>query len=194
MFRLFVGIPLPAPVRDRLGGLCSGLPGARWVAPECMHVTLRFIGEVGGRDAEDVHDALARIRSSAFALTVAGIGCFESGRKVRTLWAGIAKEERLSRLHEKVETAVVRAGLEPDRRKFKAHVTLARFKNGGSPRIGPFIESNNTFATAPFAVDHFTLFRSFLGREGPHYEALADYPLDRQKSADAPAGAAADYS
>lgn len=191
MFRLFVGIPLPESVRDRLAGLCSGLPGARWVAPESMHVTLRFIGEVSGGDAEDVHEALSRIQSSAFELTVAGIGCFDSRRKVRSLWAGVEKEERLIRLHEKVESAIVRAGLEPDGRKFKAHVTLARFKSGGGPRIGSFIESNNPFVLPAFAVDHFTLFRSFLGREGPHYEALADYPLSREKWAAEPATAAA---
>lgn len=177
MLRLFVGIPLPDHVRATLAGLCSGLPGAKWVAPENLHVTLRFIGEVNGGDAEDLHEALSRIQSSAFELTVAGLGCFESGRRVRTLWAGIVKEERLSRLYEKVESAAVRSGLEPDRRKFKAHVTLARFKNGGSPRIGSFIESNNRLALGPFPVHQFTLFRSFLGREGPHYEALAEYPL-----------------
>jgi RNA 2',3'-cyclic 3'-phosphodiesterase len=177
MFRLFVGIPLPSTIRARLAGLCSGVPGARWVAPENMHITLRFIGAVSGGDAEDIHERLSGIVTPAFALTLNGVGCFESGRRVHALWVGINREPQLIRLADKVESAIVRAGMEPERRKFKPHVTLARFRTGGSPRIGAFIESNNPFTAGPFAVEHFTLFRSFLGGEGAHYESLADYPL-----------------
>jgi 2'-5' RNA ligase len=76
-----------------------------------------------------------------------------------------------------VEAAVVRAGFEPERRKFKAHITLARFKNSTSSRIGSFIERHDRFRSGPFRIDHFTLFRSHLGNQGAHYEALAEYPL-----------------
>lgn len=183
MFRLFVGIPLPPAIRASLAGLCSGIPGAKWVTPENMHITLRFIGPVGGGEAEDIHEGLSRILTPAFTLTLSGIGCFESGRKVHALWVGIGREPHLVRLADKVESAIVRAGREPERRKFKPHVTLARFKTGGSPRIGAFIESNNPFTTEAFPVDHFTLFRSFLGGEGAHYESLADYPLQTPSAA-----------
>ncbi|TVR99612.1 MAG: RNA 2',3'-cyclic phosphodiesterase [Rhodospirillales bacterium] len=186
MFRLFVALPLPDDVRAHLASLCSGLPGARWVAPEAMHVTLRFIGEVGGAEAEDVHEVLGRIQAPAFRLTLSGLGCFESGRKVHTLWVGVEREPHLLHLQEKIESAVVRTGLEPERRKFKAHVTLARFRNGDSPRIGSFIERNNRLALSPFVADRFTLYRSFLGRQGPHYEALADYPLETTPAAAEP--------
>ena len=177
MYRLFVGIALPEDVRSDLAALCAGLPGARWVDEDNLHLTLRFIGEVGRDDAEDIHDALERVRGAPFDLMISGLGCFETGRKVRALWAGVVREEQLFRLQERVESALVRAGVEPERRKFKAHVTLARFRNGGSPRLGGFLQAHNAFSTRPFRVETFTLFRSFLGREGAHYEALADYPL-----------------
>ncbi len=177
MYRLFVGIALPEDIRARLGALCGGLPGARWVDAENLHLTLRFIGDVGRDAAEDIHDALERVRGAPFELTVSGLGCFETGRKVRALWADVGREERLVWLQERIESVLVRTGVEPERRKFKAHVTLARFRNGGSPRIGDFLEAHNTFSAGPFPVEAFTLFRSFLGREGPHYEALAEYPL-----------------
>jgi RNA 2',3'-cyclic 3'-phosphodiesterase len=177
MYRLFVGIALPEDIRARLGGLCAGLPGARWVDAEKLHLTLRFIGDVGRDEAEDIHDALARVRGVPFDLTVSGLGCFETGRKVRALWAGVVREQRLVWLQERVDTVLVRTGVEPEHRKFKAHVTLARFRNGGSARIGDYLEAHNTFTAGPFRVEAFTLFRSFLGREGAHYEALADYPL-----------------
>jgi 2'-5' RNA ligase len=178
MFRLFVGIPFPEDVRAALAGLCAGLPGAKWVAPENMHLTLRFIGEVCKDDAADIDHALGRISAPAFDLVIAGIGCFQTGRKVRILWAGIEKEPLLFRLQEKVESAVVRAGFEPERRKFKAHLTLARFRNGAPDRVGAFIENHNRFGAGPFPVDYFTLYRSHLGNAGPHYEVLAEYPLE----------------
>ncbi|MGF1640408.1 MAG: RNA 2',3'-cyclic phosphodiesterase [Rhodospirillales bacterium] len=177
MFRLFVGIAFPEDVRTALAGLCAGLPGAKWVAAENLHLSLRFIGEVGAADADDIHHALARLAAQPFALTIAGVGCFETGRRVHTLWAGIDKEPRLLHLQEKVESAVVRTGFEPERRKFKPHVTLARFRNGTQGRLGVYVETHNRFKTGPFAVDHFTLFRSHLGGAGPHYETLAEYPL-----------------
>lgn len=178
MLRLFVAVPLPEDIRSDLAGLCSGVPDAKWVAAENMHLTLRFIGEVGRGDADDIHQALSRIRLPAFDLVVSGVGCFETRRKIHTLWASVEKHELLSRLREKVESAVVREGLEPERRKFKAHITLARFRKGSGGRIGTFIENNNRFRTEPFRVSYFTLFRSHLGNQGPYYESLAEYPLD----------------
>ena len=175
--RLFVGVPLPDEVRESLGALCSGLPGARWVRPENMHVTLRFIGEVDRDTAEDIDATLAEVRAPAFALKLSGVGSFQSGRRVRVVWAGIEPCEALVRLHGKVESAVVRTGLESERRRFKSHITLARLKNTPSAKVGDYIEDRNAFAVEPFPVPHFTLFRSHLGREGAHYESLADYPL-----------------
>jgi 2'-5' RNA ligase len=182
MFRLFVGITLPQDIRLRLVGLCSGLPGARWIDPDSMHLTLRFIGEVGGAQADDIHAALQRVAAPAFDLLISGIDCFESGGKVHTLWAGVEKQPLLAHLRDKVESALVRAGCEPERRKFKAHVTLARFRNGTGIRIGPFIQANNPLAEGPFVVETFTLFRSHLGGDRAHYEALAEYPLEAAPS------------
>ncbi len=176
--RLFVGIPLPEASRQALTGLCSGLPGARWVAPENMHITLRFIGEVPGAEAEDVDAALAAIRQPAFTLRLAGIDNFASRAKVRSLWAGFAPSAVLVRLRDKVESAIVRAGYDPEGRKFTPHVTIARFKKTPPARVGAFIEDVVGFPMEPFAVRHFTLFESILGRQGAHHRAVAEYPLD----------------
>ena len=158
MFRLFVGIVFPEDVRFRLAALRFGLPGAKWIDAENMHLTVRFIGEVGGAQAEDIDMALARVSAPAFNLVISGIDCFESGGKVHTLWAGIEKQPLLAHLYGKVESALVRAGCEPDKRKFKPHVTLARLRGGGGSRIASFIQAYNRLAIGPFAVDRFTLF------------------------------------
>jgi 2'-5' RNA ligase len=180
MFRLFVGISLPEDVRRRLAAMCSGLPGAKWIDPESMHLTLRFIGEVGGGQAEDIDAALRGVSAPAFDLRVSGIDCFETGGKVHTLWAGIDKQPLLLRLHDKVESALVRTGCEPERRKFKPHVTLGRCRPNAQARIGSFIQMHNRIALGPFPVDHFTLFRSHLGSEKVHYEELAHYALETE--------------
>jgi 2'-5' RNA ligase len=180
MFRLFVGIALPADVRLRLAAICSGLPGAKWIDPENMHLTLRFIGDVGGGLAEDIDAALRRVSVPAFDLGISGIDCFETSGKVHTLWVGIDKQPLLLRLRDKVDSALVRAGCEPERRKFKPHVTIARLRTGGQARIGSFIQSHNRIALGPVPVDRFTLFRSHLGSEKAHYEELADYALESE--------------
>jgi 2'-5' RNA ligase len=179
MYRLFVGIPLPDPVRSRIETLCGGLPGAKWVDREGMHLTLRFIGEVDGGQAEDLHAALSQIKAPSFEITLAGIDCFAQAGKVHTLWVGVEKEPLLGHLREKVESAVVRADFPAERRKFRAHVTLARFRNGADERLGSYLQRHGHFRCGPFPVDGFTLFRSHLTPKGAHYEALADYALNK---------------
>jgi RNA 2',3'-cyclic 3'-phosphodiesterase len=177
MARLFVGIQVPDDLRRRLAGLQTGLAGARWVAPENLHVTLRFIGQVDGTVARDIDTALSAIRAPAFGLGVNEVGCFGSGRKVRMLWAGAERNEALVHLHGKIESAVVRTGLEPEHRKFSPHITLARFRKASPHQVGGFIEANNPFFVAPFQVTAFTLFESFLRPDGAQYVPLADYPI-----------------
>lgn len=175
--RLFVAAPLPVDVRKRLAGLCAGLPRARWVEPHNMHITLRFIGEVDGDAAEEADAALAQVRHQAFDLGLAGIGHFGSGRRVRSVWAGVEGAEELVHLRQKVESALVRAGHDPEHRKFHPHVTLARLKNAPAARLGDYAAAHNGFAVPPFRVERFTLFQSRRGNERVHYEALAEYPL-----------------
>lgn len=175
--RLFVALSLPDSLRSRLYGLCSGLPGARWVAPENMHLTLRFIGEVDGRDAEDIDAALTAIRFPRFPLILSGVGEFGGGRRLRSVWVGVENNEMLERLQAKVEQAVQRAGQSPERRKFKPHVTLARFKSHPGGRLESYFAERSLFRSEPFEVSEFTLYSSFLAHEGAIYAPEAVYPL-----------------
>ena len=176
--RLFIGIPFPENVRARLGELKGGLQGARWVEPENLHLSLRFIGEVPGGDEADIDEALAAIEAPAFPLTVSELGFFDRRGRVHAVWAGVEPSEPLMRLRAKVEHALVRLGHEPGHRKFKPHVTLARIKNGSASEVGRYLEALNGFSAGPFEIDCFTLYRSHLGHGGPHYQALAEYPLE----------------
>lgn len=186
MYRLFVGIALPDDVRSALAALGEGLVGAKWVGADTIHLTLRFIGEVDGGVAEDIHLGLSQIQAPAFALTLAGVDCFAQGDKVHTLWTGIDKQPLLPHLRDKVESVLVRAGITPERRKFKPHITLARFKTGTDTRIAGYLQRHSQFRCGPFAVDRFSLFRSHLSAGGAHYEVLAEYRLEKGRRSDSP--------
>lgn len=177
MIRLFVGLTLPEAVSGRLAAMAAGIPGARWVEARNLHVTLRFIGEVEDGLARDLHEALADcIRFPALDLTLTGFGTFGS-RQPHALWAAVEKTAELARLQTKIETAMVRMGLEPEPRRYTPHVTLARLKASPTGRVQEFIAGHSPLSIGPVTIDHVTLFRSHLGRSGAEYEAVAAYPL-----------------
>jgi 2'-5' RNA ligase len=102
MIRLFVAVELPETVRDRLLTLEGGVPGARWVNEDQMHLTLRFIGEVDDNVANDVDDALSGIRAPGFELELSGVGEF-GGKNPRALWAGVRPNPALLHLQKKLQ-------------------------------------------------------------------------------------------
>ncbi len=180
--RLFVALPLPDDLRARLAGLAGGVPHARWVAPENLHLTLRFIGDVDGAQARDVDAALAQISAPAFTLSLTGVGRFGAGEKVRSLWVGAEESAELCRLHGKIEQALQRSGLAPEGRKFKAHVTLARFKGNPGAKLHDYLVHHALFRSTPFAVREFILFSSFLSHNGAIYSPEASYALGRPEA------------
>ncbi len=174
--RLFVGIALPPDIRMALGTLCAGISGTRWVKPENLHVTLRFIGEASRGAAQDLDAALGDVHVPAFEMRFCGIGDFSKKSRLKALWSGVAANPALTHLQGKVEKAAQRAGFAPEGRKFTPHVTLARFK-GQRVDLGHYLETNGAFSTEPFVVENFTLFESHLGHGGSHYVVLNEYPL-----------------
>jgi 2'-5' RNA ligase len=176
MHRLFVAIRLPAPVRAQLLDLMGGVAGARWQTEDRLHLTLRFIGEVDRHLARDVDAVLSRVRHPRFTIALNGLGGFERRGDPVTLWAGVAPHEPLHALHKKVDQALVRVGVEPDRRAYKPHVTVARLPRGAGP-VGSLIEQSGGIAGPPFTVEEFCLYESRLTPEGPDYNVAERYPL-----------------
>lgn len=176
--RLFVGIDLPWSLRERLTIMQGGVPGARWVPTENFHLTLRFIGEVAKHEAEEIDLALSNLHGRGFTLTLAGVGTFAKGGRETTLWAGVERNPALEHLQTKVETAMKRAGLAPERRRFTPHVALARLDGSVVPhKLAAFVQARNLFRAQPFEVEHLTLFSSRLGKEASAYTAEVEYPL-----------------
>jgi len=177
MVRLFVALELPETERSRLVRLQQGLRTARWVAPENLHLTLSFIGEVDGREAEDIDAALMALRFEAFPLVLHGVGRFGEGRKLRALWVGVEENPLLLRLQGKIEQLLQRAGLPPEARKFKPHVTLARFKSAAGGQVEGFLAQHALFRGEAFLVRQVVLYSSFLGHGGALYRPEAAYGL-----------------
>lgn len=178
MIRLFTGIALPAPLKERIAVMAGGVPGAAWQTREQLHLTLRFIGEVDKAISGDVCDALAAIRDKAFSVSLSGVGYFGPPKRAHTLWSGVASNPALIHLRDKIESAMVRLGLAPETRKFHPHVTLARLKNPSRRHLEAFVADHAGFASESFAVQEFHLFSSSLGHGGSAYRIEESYALD----------------
>lgn len=177
MLRLFVGIGFPPQLKLRLSLLETGLPGAKWVDPGNLHLTLRFIGEIAEDQAADVDEGLAHVRARPFTLQLAGTGVF-GGNRPHALWVGVERDPGLALLRDKIEQALIRAGLAPEQRKFAPHVTLARLRAPPLDTLAGFLAANARFRAEPLAVDHFSLIASYPTKAGSVYEDQADYPLN----------------
>ncbi|MFH1216219.1 MAG: RNA 2',3'-cyclic phosphodiesterase, partial [Pseudomonadota bacterium] len=166
MYRLFAAIDLQPDIAARLQGICYGVPGARWVQAEQMHLTLRFIGEVDGGVFRDIKEGLADVKAPAFSLQVKGLGFFPPRKTPRVLWAGIAPVEQVSGLRNRIENVLLGMGLAPEGRKFSPHITLARLQDTPLARLGRFLAGNGLFATEEFPVFEFHLYSSQLTSKG----------------------------
>jgi len=178
MHRLFVAIRPPAPVRAQLLDLMGGVAGARWLSEDQLHLTVRFIGEVDRHLARDVDAALGSVHHPRLSIALNGLGLFERRGEPVTLWAGLAPHEPLHALHKKVDQALTRVGVEPDRRAYMPHVTLARLPRGAGP-VRALVERSGGVSGTPFAVEDFCLYESRLGPDGPVYTVVERYTLDR---------------
>ncbi|MBU6298428.1 MAG: RNA 2',3'-cyclic phosphodiesterase [Alphaproteobacteria bacterium] len=177
MMRLFVAIALPEGVARSLAVLQAGVPGARWQTREQLHLTLRFIGEVDGRDAAAIDDTLAAISSPTFSIELKGVGAF-GGKRPYALWVGAVANQALHHLQRKIESALQRIGLKADGRKYMPHVTLAKLKGTQTSRVIDFLTDYALYGSSPFTVANFVLYSSQLTPNGSVYRAEKSYQLD----------------
>jgi len=174
--RLFVALAIPDAVAQSIMLIQGGVPGARWQSREQLHLTLRFVGEVDGRDAAMIDDALAAIDAPAFDLQLHGTGQF-GGRQVHSLWAGARPNAMLDRLQRKVDTAIRRVGAPRDAHKFTPHVTVARMRHPEPAKVIEWLSHNGLYTSAEFAVPAFHLYSSRLTSDGSVYAVEQTYSL-----------------
>lgn len=177
MIRLFAALSLPEDIGLALQSRQTGLKGARWRPLEALHVTLRFFGEIREDVARDLDAELLTVSGRPFELTLSGAGAFGEGREVHAVWAGVEENAQLRQLAKACEGAARRAGLAPDTRSYRPHVTLAYLRGAEPDRVAAWIAANNLLRSPPFRVDRFGLYSSTLGSAGSHYALEAEYPL-----------------
>jgi 2'-5' RNA ligase len=174
--RLFVALTVPDAVAQGLMLLQGGVPGARWQAREQLHLTLRFIGEVDGRDARALEDALAGIDAPAFEMQLHGVGQF-GNKQPHALWAAARRNDLLEHLQRKVDSAIRRVGQPQDAHKFMPHVTLARLRHPELDRVGQWLTDHALYTSDQFSVGAFCLYSSKLTSDGSIYRIEQEYPL-----------------
>lgn len=181
--RTFIAIELPETVRDYLYavGLAVGqqLPAnsVRWVKPEQMHLTLRFLGDTAVSQISPLTQALQTelANQAGFSLKLSQLGAFPNRERPRVIWVGVGGEMvRLRAVQDGVETAVSQIGLPPDKRKFKPHLTIGRVKQHDKvkgKKWGGRVESLG------FEVTAVSLIQSTLTPKGSLYKTLAEIEL-----------------
>jgi RNA 2',3'-cyclic 3'-phosphodiesterase len=186
--RLFVALDLREDVRQRLGELISRLKpagrGARWVRPETMHITLKFIAHVESEKRAGICAALAPIRSPlAVELCFRGLGFFPNERRPRVLWCGIEATPNLSVLAGRIEGALEPLGIAREARDFLPHLTLARFQ--AAEKAPELVRLANELRSGEFGSareTEFYLFESVLHRSGAEYRKLEIFPFVQEAS------------
>lgn len=176
MPRLFTGFEVPSDVAMRLSLLQGGLHGARWIDKENYHITLRFIGDVDDRTADEVAYELGGIDRPPLELKIQGTGSF-GNRKPHSVWARIEPSEGLAELQSEQERLFQRLGLEPEGRKYTPHITLARLRGTSTAETAEWLSMRGDLAIPPFTVERFVLFSSRASRGGGPYLVEEAYPL-----------------
>jgi 2'-5' RNA ligase len=193
--RLFVALDIDDAIRGRIARFLDGVrefaPDARWVRPESLHVTLKFVGEKSEDDVEKIKRALATIPGDGFALNFRGYGFFPGPRAPRVFWIGSEGGNGLTSLAANVDSALAQLDIPKETHAFNAHLTLARGGGGsGSPRRRKGDSPNRNFqrlqeklAALPapefgtMAAREFFLYQSQLSPRGSKYTKLAGFGL-----------------
>jgi len=183
--RLFVAVELTPEVHEAVCGVVERLRRAeadvRWVRPEGMHLTLKFIGEVRPEKLEPIRQALAGITAEApVQLGFRGLGYFPNSRRPRVLWIGVEASANLVPLAAQVEAALTALGIAAEKRAYAPHLTLGRFRSEKQlARLQEEIASLSSKDFGSFETHALALFQSKLSPHGAEYTRLDEFPFAR---------------
>jgi len=197
--RIFIGIDLDPDVRARIARFLDGVqgfaPDARWVRPESLHITLKFIGEQPPERVEAISERLRRVEGGAFDIRSRGYGFFPTAKAPRVFWIGIEAGPQLTEMAEKIDMAVADLGIPREDRPYSPHLTLARAgagRSSGSPKWRKGDGPNTAFAALEkrlaamgeldfgrMTAHEFILYQSQLSPGGSKYTKLLRFPLQR---------------
>jgi 2'-5' RNA ligase len=179
--RCFIAIEIPGAIRDALADLQMELrecnADIRWVKPDNIHLTLRFLGDVGEHRLDGIVSALAKVsgRYEQFSLQVKGLGLFPNMRSPRVLWSDVIDEGSLAQLQDETEAAMAAIGFIPEKRRFSPHLTLGRFRSaGGKDCINKGIDAHRNEGLGYMDVTSVVLMKSDLTPRGAKYSKISE--------------------
>jgi 2'-5' RNA ligase len=184
--RTFIAVPishdLTPNVQSLVRDLSRGVEGVKWAAPEKLHFTLKFLGDVEDKALHEVCTAVAGAVADLepFGVLLAGAGAFPSPRRPRTVWVGVTTgEELLSATQKRVDKALRELGFPRESRKFMPHVTIGRIRQGNPTlsRLEEHLEQHAATELGTTPVHEVLVFSSELLPEGPEYHVLGRAPL-----------------
>ncbi len=192
--RIFIALDIDDAIRERLrlfmDGVCGFAPDARWIRPESLHVTLKFIGNKSTEEVEEIRQALTGIAAGATEISFCGYGFFPTAKAPRVFWVGVEAGPQLAALAKSVDEATAALGVPKEEHAFSPHLTLARRGGSGAPRWRKGDAPNQSFqrlqeklAAMPapefgtMTAREFFLYESQLGRGGSRYSKIARFGM-----------------
>ena len=186
--RTFIAIELPEEIRAILSNIQDELKqtqaDVKWVKPENIHLTLRFLGEIEQDLIKKIHSILVEIaqKNHYFSLCLFNLGAFPKLQYPRVIWIGLTNDKQASEIAKNIEKELIRIGLPPESRPFSSHITLGRVRSGLNRKALieklEFLNKNLPSPQPEFKVLKLTLFKSTLSPQGPIYESLFTCPLN----------------
>jgi 2'-5' RNA ligase len=195
--RIFVGINLDSEVRTQIERFVEGVqglaPDARWMRPESLHITLKFIGEQTPAQVEAISESLRCVKANRFDLHVSGYGFFPTAKAPRVFWVGVSPATELAALAAIIDAATSQAGVPREERAYNPHLTLARGgvgRHSGSPHMRRGDAPSAIFGAlrkrlavlkepsfGSMTAREFILYQSQLSPAGSKYTRLEIFPL-----------------
>src|ERR1051325_3842552 len=194
--RIFIALDIPAEIRNRLAEYMerarSYAPDARWARVEGLHVTLKFVGEVGDDLVQKMKDALAQVKAGPFTVKFERVGFFPNPRAARVFWAGVDGGEPLPRLASAFNAALERLGIAREEKAYHPHLTLARASTHPLRELAPLLnlratpqqaQNPQTVETPPaqfgtMTAREFFMYRSQPQKGGSKYTKLMNFSLE----------------
>jgi 2'-5' RNA ligase len=181
MDRLFIAVDIPDPAIQVFADLREEISGFRWTPIHQLHLTLQFLGDTPRSKIGPLEQQLGQIAGTPFSIIPDRLEVFPSIRSARVLVVRLNENAALTDLQRSVVEAVHRAGIEADRRRFKSHVTIARFRHVSAPDLQRYLRSTEP-DTRSIEIDRFHLYRSHLAPQGARHERIASFQLGHSPS------------
>ncbi len=185
--RVFVAVAISPELERECAGLIRKLQDipaqVKWVRPEGIHITLKFLGNVAQAQLPQIKQAIQRAVEGqrAFSITSNGIGGFPSLKRPRVIWIGLQENTLapLKQLQQRVEAELARLGFEPENRPFKPHLTLGRVRTPRNIELVVNTLEKHPLQPISFPVEEVLLMRSELRRDGARYTPLERFALEK---------------